>query len=199
MGESRRQVGLFGGSFNPPHLCHAMATLWTLQTTPVEEVWWIPTYRHAFGKDLASFEDRMAMCAKAVGGLGGVRVLAVERELGGESRTIDTVAHLQHLHPGCDFWLVVGTDILAQTQDWKDWAGLMAQVNLVVVGRGGYGDDAQARAGTMPEFSLPAVSSTSIRQACARQQWDASILHQWVSMEVREYIRAHRLYQEVPA
>ena len=44
------RVAIFGGSFDPPHVGHQMACLYVLATAPVEEVWFVPVYRHAFGK-----------------------------------------------------------------------------------------------------------------------------------------------------
>ena len=135
---SPRNVALFGGSFNPPHICHTLATLWVLQTQPIDEVWWIPTFEHAFSKDLVDFSDRMEMCKEATSDLQNVRINSIEKELGGESRTIDTVQALRGEHPDRAFWLMVGADILEETSRWKDWDGLMELVHLIVVGRRGY-------------------------------------------------------------
>ena len=188
---SRRQVGLFGGSFNPPHVCHSLASVWALQTTPIEEVWWVPTYNHAFGKDLVSFEDRVEMCRLATDGLNHVAISQIERELGGESRTFDTVKALREKHPDCDFSLIVGTDILAETHKWKNWDGLMEMVELVVVGRGGYLEDKSST--NAPAFSLPQVSSTAVREAITAGQ-RAGILRDWMVLEVLAYIDEHDLY-----
>lgn len=133
-----RRVGLFGGSFNPPHVCHTLATCWALQTGNLDEVWWLPTYQHAFGKDLVGFETRVAMCELALRDLNRVKICTIERELGGESRTIDTVKALKARHPGDAYTLIVGADILAERHKWKNWEGLMELVSLKVIGRAGY-------------------------------------------------------------
>ena len=112
MTQDIRNVGLFGGSFNPPHVCHALATLWALQTHGLDEVWWVPTYQHAFGKDLVSFEHRLEMCRRATRALGQVQIHDIERRMGGESRTIDTVEVLTQENPGVKFWLIVGTALI---------------------------------------------------------------------------------------
>lgn len=198
---TRRQVGLFGGSFNPPHICHTLASVWALQTTAMDELWWAPTYKHAFGKELVSFEERVELCELATRGLEQVSVSQIERELGGESRTVDTVKALRQRHEDCDFWLVVGADILQETHKWKDWEGLMAMVRLVVVGRAGYVHEAASSELTagkeqqaQPLFSLPAVSSTAIREALARGV-DAPILTNWVAHDVLARIGEKNLYR----
>jgi nicotinate-nucleotide adenylyltransferase len=191
----RRQIGLFGGSFNPPHVCHTLASAWALQTQPIDEVWWMPTYQHAFGKDLAPYEDRLEMCRLATRDLSRVRIHDIERRLGGESRTIDTVQALKLEEPDADFWLIVGTDILAERHKWKNWDGLMELVQLIVVGRSGY--ESFAAAGDLAAgFSLPQVSSTAIRQALRTPDDTASdeLIRAWVQRDVRAHVHAHHLY-----
>ena len=78
---ARKPIALLGGSFNPPHVAHLMVAYWTLATQDVREVWLLPSYRHPFGKDLAPFDDRVAMCELAARALRGVAVCTAEREL----------------------------------------------------------------------------------------------------------------------
>jgi nicotinate-nucleotide adenylyltransferase len=191
----RRQIGLFGGSFNPPHVCHMLASAWALSTKPIDEVWWVPTYQHAFGKELAPYDDRLAMCRLATRDLARVRVHDIERRMGGESRTIDTVQALMREEADCDFWLIVGTDILAERHKWKNWDGLMQLVRLIVVGRTGYqaaAEGGQHAAG----FALPQISSTAIRQALRAPDdlASAELVTTWVHRDVAAYVAAHKLY-----
>ena len=94
------RVALFGGSFNPPHVAHQMAALYVLETAPVDALWFVPAFEHAFGKPLVAFDDRLAMCGLAAAALGPrVRVSDVEREIGGRSLTLRTVRRLMDLHP----------------------------------------------------------------------------------------------------
>ncbi|MFU8804787.1 MAG: nicotinate (nicotinamide) nucleotide adenylyltransferase [Bradymonadaceae bacterium] len=183
------QVGLFGGSFNPPHVCHTLATLWALQTHPLDEVWWIPTYQHAFAKDLASYDHRRRMCELATAPISRVRIVDIERELGGESRTIDTVRALKERHPDTTFHLIVGADILAETHRWKNWDELLELVQLLVVGRTGFNDE-NLEAGI--DLRLPNISSTTIRKALSRCDYDS--LRPWMPRDVLDYIHEHRLY-----
>lgn len=193
----RRQIGLFGGSFNPPHLCHTMTALWALQTHPIDEVWWMPTYQHAFGKALLPFEDRLALCELATRYVRDIKICDIERRLGKESRTIDTVQALQIEHPDADFWLIVGTDILAERHKWKSWDGLMALVRLIVVGRAGYGHEPVKDNLTEPGFVLPQISSTAIRAALADGATEAEReqLADWVDRQVLDTILERGWYR----
>jgi len=182
-------IGLFGGSFNPPHVCHTLATLWALQTRELDEVWWIPTYDHAFDKDLVDFGHRRDMCRLAISDLDNVSVSEIEADLGGESRTVDTVRELTRRHPEETFALIVGADILDETDDWKAWDELMEMVRLVVIGRERYGEREDDQS---PPITLPDVSSTKTREALRNR--DREWLETWIPREVLAYVDDHELY-----
>lgn len=187
--EKRKQIGIFGGSFNPPHVGHTLATLWALQTHPIDQVWWVPTYQHAFSKELVPFDHRLAMCKLAVEHINNVEINTIEQQLGGESRTIDTIKALRELHPDTDFWLIVGGDILNETDHWKNWDELITLVRLLVVGREGFDLD---KPDPGEPFRLPDVSSTSIRDALSR--FDYNALGPWLPRKVIDYITLNELY-----
>jgi nicotinate-nucleotide adenylyltransferase len=187
----RKRIGLYGGSFNPPHVCHTLTTVWALQTHRLDEVWWIPTYQHAFAKELVSFEHRVRMCQIAQAHIDKVFISDIERKLGGESRTIETVRALTERFPKHDYSLIVGTDILEETQRWQNWAGLMEMVDLVVIGRAGH------EAGEEPDsaqFRLPDISSTKTREALLGGHYEP--LRYWLAQDVIDYIAEHELYRD---
>lgn len=151
------RVAIYGGSFNPPHIGHAMVAAWLLWTERVEEVWLVPTGSHAFGKHLLPFERRAALAAALARAVSAqVSVCAVENERPGPSYTIDTLTQLAETYPHHRFQLVVGADILPDTPRWRSWDAIAAQFDPIVVGRGGYPPIEGA-----PSF--PEVSSTAIR------------------------------------
>ena len=66
-------IGVFGGSFNPIHLGHALLAIMTQQTKPFDSVVLVPVYKHAVKRDLLPFEDRVQMCKLAVATFGDVK------------------------------------------------------------------------------------------------------------------------------
>ena len=175
------RVALFGGSFNPPHVAHQLACLVTLELSGCDEVWMMPTFQHPFQKSLAPFEDRFEMCRRAAQHLGGVQVSRVEAELGGESRTLQTVKHLRRLHPAHAYTIVIGADLVDERKSWFGWDELEKMVDFFVIGRAGKG----------PEPQLPPISSTEIRGKLARGE-DVSRV---VPQSVLEYIAEKGLYR----
>ena len=180
-------MAILGGSFNPPHVAHLMAAWWTLATQGVAEVWLLPSFRHPFGKALAPFEDRVRMCELAAERIRGVHVCTAEAELADDplvGKTARTLEHLSAKHPTFRFALVVGADILPDTDKWYRWDRVQALARIVVVGREGHPPVPGA-----PD--LPAVSSTEIRARFARGD-DVSGL---VPRRVREYVAEKGLYR----
>ena len=152
------RVAIFGGSFNPPHLAHQMAALYVLETAPVDELWMVPAFEHPFGKALAPFAHRLAMCERAAAALGPrVKVSAVERDLGERSRTLRTIRRLQAEFPAHGFSLVIGADLIPEVPTWYAGEELQRTVPFIVVGRTGFDVP-----GTL---ALPRVSSTEVREA----------------------------------
>lgn len=192
-------VAVFGGSFNPPHVAHVMACALVLAVEDVTEVLVVPTFRHPFGKPLAPYEDRLAMCALAFAALPQVEVSRVEQELGGESRTLRTLEHLAAAHPDWRLRLVIGADILAEAPRWYGFDAIARIAPPIVLGRAGFdaaGAAPQAgSAGSLPAAGpalLPEVSSTRVRDAIARGAWEEA--KPLVPRAVLAHIRERGLY-----
>ena len=185
----RLRVGIFGGSFDPPHLGHAMVSTWALVTLPIDELWWVPTYQHAFGKRSSDFELRAELCERALRHFRDVRLSRIEAELGGESRTIDTLEALGERFESVDFALVIGADLLDELPSWKRYEDL-CRFPIHVVGRGSLAGIGASGAG--PPLSIPDVSSSAVRAAFARG--DDEFVGRWVDREVVASVNAAGLY-----
>lgn len=189
---SPRRVALLGGSFNPPHVCHVLLSVYLLETVDVDEVWWLPVHRHAFDKDatLRPFEDRLAMCQEVAAEYDGIRVDDIERWLEPPSYTIDTIAALRKAHADCAFSWLIGSDILPDLPRWSRWEQLREQLRFVVVGRGEPVTPDQLPEGgdfLVRDFHLPDVSSSAVRAALAAAD-DVTAL---VPRAVLAYLDAH--------
>ncbi len=178
------RVALFGGSFNPPHIGHQLLALYVLETAEVDELWFVPCWKHPFDKALEDFTHRLRMTELAAAALGPrARVSDFESKLGGEkSRTLLTVKGLQAQHPQHEFSLVIGADLVPELPSWYGAEELRRSVKLVVVGRGGY-------PGHFPVI-MPTVSSTEIRSRLRSGESAQGM----VCASVLTYIRQHDLY-----
>jgi nicotinate-nucleotide adenylyltransferase len=191
MSESMR-VALFGGSFNPPHVAHQLVALYVLETQPVDELWFVPTFAHPFGKALVDFDHRLAMCELAAAALGPrARVSRAEAELAARpgfvsSRTLDLVDHVTA--QGHAPRLVVGADILRDATKWHRWGDVVARAPLIVVGRVGH---APPPGSVVTEVVMPEISATHVRDLLAHGGSGVTGL---VPRDVLRYIAENHLY-----
>jgi nicotinate-nucleotide adenylyltransferase len=179
-------VAVFGGSFNPPHVAHVLACAYVLSTQELDRLLVLPTYQHPFAKALAPFEDRVAMCEKAMGWMPRVEVSRVEAELGGESRTLRTLEHLRDLHPDWTMRLVMGADLIVESPKWYGFDAIKKLAPPLVLGRAGVSFEGA------PAPVLPAISSTFVRERLAAK--DFAALAELVPRDVLAHIQARGLY-----
>lgn len=186
MSEGPLRIALLGGSFNPPHVGHLLAALYLRATMPIDQVWLMPSFRHPFGKPLVGFEHRVRMCQVMGADLGSwFQVSEVEREVGGEGRTVDTLSFLLARYPQHRFALVIGSDILGDLASWKDPGRIRQMAELIVLYRAGF---------PAPEAvgpPLAQVSSTEIRALLEK----GSVPEGLVPRAVLRYARQHQLYR----
>lgn len=155
------RVAVYGGSFHPPHVGHAMVAAWVRWTDQADAVWLVPTYDHPFGKDLAPFATRVAWCEAMAADVGDfVHVSDIEARLEGTSWTVRTLQALADAHPEHSFRLLLGADAWASRDAWRDWATIERDFVPLVVGRPGHPPIPGA-----PVF--PDVSSTQVRALLA--------------------------------
>ncbi|PIR24664.1 MAG: hypothetical protein COX62_00400 [Deltaproteobacteria bacterium CG_4_10_14_0_2_um_filter_43_8] len=175
----RKRVGLFGGSFDPPHLGHLSICTWLLERNVVDEIWVIPCFEHPFGKKLTEFKLRYQMCLFAFNSLGNhhIKVSDIERELGGTSRTLRTIRHLQATYPEVQFQLIAGSDNEAASSRWHQFDIIKELVPVVFVPRG-------------EDSEIPNIASTDIRQRISKNQKFRDL----VNTEVAVYIITNGLY-----
>ncbi|HSV68898.1 MAG TPA: nicotinate (nicotinamide) nucleotide adenylyltransferase [Methylibium sp.] len=196
------RIGLFGGSFDPPHQAHRALARTALTQLALDELRWLPAGRPwQKERGLAPAEDRRAMVAAMIGG--EPRFVVDDRELAraGPSYTIDTVRELQAERPGATLCLLIGQDQYAAFPTWREWEALADAVTLAVAARAGAAVAAPApltaRAHRMVRLDLPPmdVSATVIRAHLAGGGAAADLVPAMVPAEVARYIDSHRLYR----
>jgi nicotinate-nucleotide adenylyltransferase len=169
------EVALFGGSFDPPHVGHLLAAAYVLATEPVDELWFLPVYEHPFRKRLKGpFVHRLQLLRASLDAVGLLRasVSPLEQQLaeaGGEGRTVELLEHLVATVPETRFALVIGSDLLAETRQWKRFDRVQELARLIVLERGGH------PTGRAAEPVIPEISSTQVRALLAAGA-DASAL-----------------------
>jgi nicotinate-nucleotide adenylyltransferase len=151
------RIALFGGSFNPPHLGHVLASCYARVVAQVDEVWVLPVAQHAYDKPMAPWSQRWQLCAAAFAQLPFV-TMHDDELLNAAGYTFDLVQLLKARYPGHHWLLVGGSDTMSDMANWHRGAELAQQIGVIAVPRRGYDEHPAA---------LPAISSSLVRDRCA--------------------------------
>ncbi len=132
-----QRIGLFGGSFNPPHEGHRAASLIALRRLGLDAVWWLisPGNPLKDTRGLPSIGERMAAAAR-VAAHPRIAVSAYEQKLG-STYSCDVLAALVARSPSVRFVWLMGADALADLHRWKRWRFIVETVPLAVIDRPG--------------------------------------------------------------
>ena len=130
------RIGIFGGSFDPPHSGHVVVALDAIEALALDRLQVVPaaTQPLKLGTKTAS-HHRLAMTRQCFEGLPLVEVDPVEIERGGLSFTVDTVESYRRQWPAAELHLLLGEDAVAGLPRWREPERLLSMVRLVVLAR----------------------------------------------------------------
>jgi nicotinate-nucleotide adenylyltransferase len=191
-----RRLGLFGGTFDPPHLGHLALAEWARDRLRLDRVIFMPAGQppHKRRRDLLGIEHRLAMARLAVRGAAGFEVSTLEAGREGPSFTLDTLRELRLRNPGDRWFLLMGEDSLADLPHWHEPAEVVRLATPVVAARPGRSVPRVSRIFGRPLRWLdnPGIEvSSSVVRARARAGRTVRYL---VPDAVARYIARHRLY-----
>lgn len=186
-------IGILGGSFNPPHLGHILVAQQVLDFTHLDEVWFLPAFTHTFDKPLAPVSNRLEMAKLLHLPRTKVSTLEIDHHLDGN--TINLVPILKEKYPHDQFTFIMGSDQLPYFTKWGNWEKLLDVLPFLIVPRASYSFEPMYKGMSIlnsPEFITTNISSSMVR---SRIKKGLSIEY-LVTKEVREYIKEMGLYVE---
>lgn len=135
--EDGQRVGLFGGSFNPPHDGHVHVCEQALRRMNLSQVWWLVTPGNPLKdtSNLAPLQKRIEAC-ETITPDPRMKITACEIDLP-TRYTADTLAHIVARNPGVDFVWIMGADNLGQFHKWERWRDIADLMPIAVVDRPG--------------------------------------------------------------
>jgi nicotinate-nucleotide adenylyltransferase len=187
------RIGLFGGSFNPPHEAHRAVSLLAMKKLQLDRLWWLVTPGNPLKdtRGLPPLDQRIAEAA-ALADHPRIDVTGFEAVIG-TKYSCDTIRFILNEAPGTHFVWIMGADNLKNFHHWKSWRDIFLMLPIAVVDRGGLSLQAasgaaaisfararipESRASSLPGLPPPAwtylrgvksdLSSTAIREARER-------------------------------
>lgn len=191
------QVGILGGTFDPPHVGHVAAAAQVRHALGLDRVLAMPAnvpWQKVDRRHVSPAADRLAMTRAAFAGVDGVEVSTLELERSGATYTIDTLDELRAAAPTTTWFLVVGSDVAAALDTWHRPDAVREAVRLVIYERpGSVGARPPARwPYDLVDVPLLDVSSTMLRTRVHRGEPIDGL----VPPAVRDIIRDRSLYRE---
>jgi len=188
-----REIGFFGGSFDPIHFGHINLALQMLEIHGLAEVLFCPAFCSPFKSEnppIASPRDRLAMLKLALAKIPQFRIISLEIDRGGSSYTVDTIRKLEK--EGDQLRLILSADAAVHFNRWKEPEALMHLAPpLIGVRKGVAIEDLpeKLKKGLTPT-KIMEISSTEVRERLKKKLYCGHL----VPGKALDYIRIHGLY-----
>ncbi|OLF75274.1 nicotinate-nicotinamide nucleotide adenylyltransferase [Maricaulis sp. W15] len=128
------RIGLFGGSFDPPHAGHLHVARTALRRLGLNQVWWLVSPQNPLKTSPSGDFQRRFNAVRTLATQPGMHITDIESRLG-TTRTIDLLTHLKTRHPGVHFVWLMGADNLAGIHRWAHWPQIFRSVPVAVIAR----------------------------------------------------------------
>ena len=203
-----KKIGIYGGTFNPPHTGHLQAAKKAVEVLELDLLLMIPD-RIAPHKDIPAGsptpEQRLEMLRIAVAGEEKIQPSDIELQREGVSYTYQTLEALKEQYPEDELILLMGTDMFLTLEAWKEPERICELASLGVFYRGEKGEketilaqkealEAKGAKVSLVENEIINISSTQLRRLLAFQAADA-----FLPAGVGDYIRENGLYDTAAA
>ena len=196
------RIGLYGGSFTPPHLGHIMAAQEVKKALHLDTVYMIPASvppHKELSSSAPSAQSRYEMLQLAVAGLSGIEACDIELQRQGPSYSVDTLRQFRTRFPSEELFLLMGTDMFYSFELWREFEAICQLATLVPFARTQDDQTLERHAQRLRalygarvepvENQVIDISSTQVRRLLA-----FGCAESYLSSEVASYIHARRLY-----
>lgn len=162
------RIGVFGGTFDPPHVGHRIVALDVVERLPLDRLIIVPAARPPHRDAILPGDVRLALVRRAFAGEPRLEVSDVEFRRDGPSYTVDTLERIAAAHPGDRLFLVLGSDQYKGLSGWRSPERIVQMADLAVLRRAGGTIVADERFPFRPvDVTRVDLSSTEVRRRLA--------------------------------
>jgi nicotinate-nucleotide adenylyltransferase len=164
------KIGIFGGSFNPPHIAHLILADSLYENLSLDKVIFMPssTPPHKQNDTLLDPADRLRLVKLAIAGNDRFSVSDLEIKRGGTSYTVETISALEKIFKNAKLYLIVGLDNLITFHHWREYRAILDRCTVVAMNRPGtaikHVPKEILEKTTIVEVPYLDISSTAIRE-----------------------------------
>ena len=135
---NRKTIGIFGGSFDPPHKGHVEISKISLKKIKLKKIYWIITKKNPFKKKpFFSLKQRISKSKKAIKSYKKIKILYLDDKIK-SSHTINVINYFRKIKKQKNLCLILGSDNLLNFHKWTSWKNIVKLTKLVVFSRKGY-------------------------------------------------------------
>ena len=135
---SEKTIGIYGGSFDPPHKGHVEISKISLKKLKLKNIYWIITKKNPFKKKtFFSLKERILKSKKTTKKYNKIKILYLEDKIK-SSRTINVINYFRKIKKQKNLCLILGSDNLINFHKWTKWKKIVKLTKLVVFSRKGY-------------------------------------------------------------
>lgn len=197
------RLGIFGGTFDPPHLGHLILAAESLEQLQLDRLLWVVTAQppHKRGQPITPLEARLEMVQAAIENNPAFEISRIEIDRPGPHFAVESLRLLARQYPGSGLYYLIGGDSLRDLPTWRDPQGLIAEIEcLGVMRRPRSRIDVERLEKLMPGLSAKVrfiqtphldISSSQVRQRAA----EGKTYRYFLPEKVYEIVESLRLYQ----
>ena len=135
---SKKAIGIFGGSFDPPHKGHVQISKISLKRMKLKKIYWIIAKKNPFKKkSFFTLKQRILKSKKALKKLNNIEVLYIDDKIK-SSRMIKVINYFIKTKKQNNLYLILGSDNLLNFHKWTSWKKIVKLTKLIVFSRKGY-------------------------------------------------------------
>lgn len=195
----KKRVGIYGGSFDPPHRSHKSIVDHCVKNNLVDEVWVLPSYNHTQKDIIVSFEQRIKMCKMMFCSLFKRRIKVKDYEkYNDDGSMFSLIVILRRMFPDYEFYIIIGKDCADKINTWKHTTALIDNIKFIVFDREDYYPQTTAtwyfeKPHQFIEVPGCFISSTYVRKLASKKYFN--LVKLLANKKISNFINKGKLYE----